>query len=84
MESLSTILQKKKIKQVASKRPINPAYEQAKTIAGYIGLSIFVVMRMQKQYGIPKVNAMMSWLKDYPNLDKSRAIGLAYWYLKNK
>lgn len=84
MDSLNTILENKKIAVSKSKRKINVAYEQAKEISDYIGIPIFVVMRMQKQYGHAKVARLSQWLRDYPNLDKKRAIGLAYWYLKNK
>lgn len=83
MDSLFTILeQKKKIKKIASKRPINERYEQAKEIGEYIGIPVFVIMRLEKQYGVEKVARLKTFLKDYPNLDKKRAIGLCHWFLK--
>lgn len=85
MDSLFSILEKKKeIKKTAGKKPVNERYEQAKEIGDYIGIPVFVIMRLQKQYGHAKVARLRTFLKDYPNLDKKRAIGLCHWFLKQK
>lgn len=84
MEQINTLLKEKRFEKVTSKRKVNEKYEQAKILAEYIDVPIFVIMRLQKKYGIEKTARLRSFLKDYPNLDKKRAIGLCHWYLKQK
>lgn len=84
MEGISNILKNKQITVQKSTRPINKNYETCKVIADYTGLQVFYVMRLSKKYGIQKVDRLRTFLKDYPNLDKKRAPGLAIWFLKNK
>ena len=83
MDSISNVLKGRKIEKNVGKRPINEKYEQAKQLSEYINIPVFVVMRLQKQYGSAKVAKLKTFLKDYPNLDPKRAIGMCHWFLKN-
>lgn len=72
-----------KEKKSAPVKNLNRPYEQAKVIADILGCNPLVIMRLKKKYGEAKVDSCYSWLIDYPNLDKKRAIGLLCWRLKN-
>lgn len=85
MEGISDILATKKIPEIKKNaRPANVKYELCKVIADYTGLQVFFVMRLLKIHGMSKLERLKNFLKDYPNLDKKRAPGLAIWYLKQK
>lgn len=81
MIPLKELLQQKK---PAAVKRLNRPYEEAKRIADIVGVSPLVIMRLEKEYGVEKVQNLYSWLKDYPNLDPKRAIGLLRWRLKQQ
>jgi hypothetical protein len=85
MNNLRELLEKKKAglkpSNETSKRG-NPNWLEAQQFAEYVGLSTPFVLRLFRLYGKGKVLGLMSWLKDIPNLDKSRYPGLVIWRLK--
>lgn len=79
-----TISTKKLPRPTTTVKETNHRYEQALHIAKLTGLNTFFIMRIQKIHGIEKTGRLLSFLRDYPNLNKQKAPGLAQWFLKNK
>ena len=65
---------------------VNLKWEQAKEFIRYCGFKedfslIVFVLKLFRVYGIERVLALKSWLKDY-NCDRNRIRGLLVWKLK--
>lgn len=60
----------------------NPNWQEAEMFGKYVGLNTLFVLKLFRVYGKNKVLNLQSWLKDVPNLDKSRYVGLVIWKLK--
>ena len=84
MLQIKQLLEDRKKEKTAEVKKYNLPYEQARRIADLVGCSPLIIMRLQKKHGVAKVQGLYSWLKDYPNLDKRRAIGLLCWKLKQQ
>jgi len=82
MELIKNILVHKPIKQIPSKRKTNILWEEASQFGSYVGLSPVFVLKLFRIYGKGRVLGLQSWLKDIPNLDRSRLVGLIIWKLK--
>ena len=67
--------------QVKTKRKVNQFYEVCREIAEYTNLPVGVIMKWSKVYGKDKVYNLKGFLKDYPNKQREKTIGLAYAFL---
>lgn len=80
-------LLKDRLKKLTDAQPVKRYrvdYEEARRIADLVSCNPLVIMSLQKKYGKDRVSGLYSYLKDLPNLDKKRAIGLMVWKLKQK
>ena len=81
MEQLGNILAEQ---QVVFKRPgrkINIKWEKAQEFAHYVGLKVTFILKCFKLYGMDKVLAERSFIKDAPTTKKYLP-GLLIWRLK--
>jgi len=86
MDTIRELLEKKKSglkpqKPITTKRG-NPDWNDAQQFGEYVSLSTPFVLKLFRLYGKGKVMGLQSWLKDIPNLDRSRYSGLVIWKLK--
>ena len=83
MQDLKSILANKQLVITKGKRPLNLTFEEACQFGEYVGINIFVVMKLFKLYGKEKVLSLRSWLYDCPfDSKKGGKIALAHWKLK--
>lgn len=82
MEIIGDILSKKILRNKVNSRPVNKRYEEAREFSEYVGgLTIPFILRCFKVYGIKKVLATKSFLKD-SNCPPRKKAGLLIWKLK--
>lgn len=82
LKSKQEALKNRQTDQKPSRGGGNPNWNDAAQFGQYVNLSPVFVLKLFRIYGKGKVLGLQSWLKDVPNLDKSRYAGLVIWKLK--